>query len=96
MRRVASSRPTAGSTSTSTWASRRAATSRCTRRTRFSGISERVEDLSRDQIEYPNEDSWIRQLFEAELAKRGLRSEMPDGAYQDVNYQWSYEAVASG
>ena len=62
----------------------------------FSGISERVEDLSRDQIEYPNEDPWIRQLFEAELAKRDLRSEMPEGAYQDVSYQWSYEAVAGG
>jgi mannose-6-phosphate isomerase-like protein (cupin superfamily) len=58
---------------------------------RFSNMnSERVEDRVRDQIEYPDEDPWIRQTFEAELAKRGLTSLMPRQAYTDPNYEWSY------
>ena len=47
------------------------------------GYSERVEDLARDQIEYTDEDPWIRQTFEAELAKRGLQSAMPESIYHD-------------
>jgi len=54
------------------------------------GYSERVEDLARDQIEYPDEDPWIRQTFEAELAKRGLTSSMPEEAYVDPGYEWAY------
>ena len=42
------------------------------------------------QIEYPDEDPWIRQNFEKELAKRGLTSLMPDEIYKDRNYQWGY------
>ena len=34
------------------------------------------------------QDPWIRQKFEEELAKRGLTSLMPDGAYTDPDYQW--------
>jgi oxalate decarboxylase/phosphoglucose isomerase-like protein (cupin superfamily) len=41
-------------------------------------------------IEYPDEDPWIRQNFEAELAKRGLTSAMPAEAYTDRDYQWEY------
>ncbi len=52
--------------------------------------SERVQDPSRDQIEYPDEDPWIRQTFEKELAKRGLTSLMREEAYKDPNYQWDY------
>jgi hypothetical protein len=48
-----------------------------------------VEDLARDQIEYPDEDPWIRQTFEAELAKRGLASRMPGEAYRDRQHQWT-------
>ena len=58
---------------------------------RFSNInSERVEDRARDQIEYPQEDPWIRQTFEDELAKRNLTSLMPNQAYKDMNYEWDY------
>ncbi len=51
---------------------------------------ERVENVGRDQIEYPDEDPWIRQTFEKELAKRGLTSLMPEEAYKDRNYEWKY------
>ncbi|MEA2639629.1 MAG: hypothetical protein QOF51_1023 [Chloroflexota bacterium] len=54
------------------------------------GYSERVEDLARDQIEYPQEDPIVRQRFEAELAKRGLTSIMPEEAYRDPTYEWAY------
>ncbi|MFC2072964.1 cupin domain-containing protein [Chloroflexota bacterium] len=54
----------------------------------FWGHSEGVEDRDRDQIEYPDEDPWVRQTFEKELAKRGLTSIMPEDAYKDRNYQW--------
>ena len=57
----------------------------------FHGYSdERVQDVSRDQIEYSDEEPWIRQKFEEELAKRGLTSSMPDTAYQLRDYQWAY------
>ena len=46
------------------------------------GYSERVEDLARDQIEYTDEDPSIRETFAAELAKRGLKSEMPENLYR--------------
>jgi oxalate decarboxylase/phosphoglucose isomerase-like protein (cupin superfamily) len=55
----------------------------------FYGYSEKIEDRARDQIEYPDEDPWIRQYFESELAKRGLTSLMPEQAYQDRNYQFT-------
>ena len=55
----------------------------------FAG-TERVEDTSRDQIEYPDEEPFIRQKFEEELGKRGLTSLMIDDAYKDKNYQWKY------
>lgn len=61
----------------------------------FSGISERVEDRTRDQIEYPDEDSMIRTRFENELAKKGLTSLMPDQAYRDRDFEWSYGALSS-
>ena len=38
------------------------------------------------QIEYVDEDPGIRQLFEAELAKRGMASRMPPEVYTDPNY----------
>jgi hypothetical protein len=42
-------------------------------------------------IEYPDENPWIRQYFEAELAKRGLKSEMPPECYTDYDYKWDYD-----
>ena len=53
--------------------------------------SERIEDLARDQIEYPEEDAVVRQTFEAELAKRGLTTLMPEQAYQDPKFEWDYD-----
>ena len=41
-------------------------------------------------IEYPDEDPWIRQNFEQELARRGLTSEMPAECYTDYDYRWDY------
>lgn len=46
--------------------------------------------IAGNQIEYPDEESFIRERFESELARRGLRSLMPDEAYRDKDYEWSY------
>jgi mannose-6-phosphate isomerase-like protein (cupin superfamily) len=51
------------------------------------GIWERVRDPN-DQIEYPEEEPWIREKFEGELARRGISSLMPDVAYKDRDYTW--------
>ena len=53
------------------------------------GNSERVTD-ARDQIEYADEDPWVRELFAEELAKRHTTSLMPDQVYKDRSYQWRY------
>lgn len=53
--------------------------------------SERVEDRARDQIEYPSEESIIRETFESELAKRGLTSVMLKEAYEDPTFEWDYD-----
>ncbi len=53
---------------------------------------ERILDPALDQIEYPDEDPWIRQKFESELAKKGLESVMPEAAYRDRSYEWEYSA----
>jgi hypothetical protein len=56
----------------------------------LSGYSERVADRQRDQIEYTDQDPWIRQKFEAELAQRGQRSLIPDEAYTNRSFEWQY------
>ena len=55
---------------------------------------ERVGDLSNDQIEYADEEPWIREKFQEELAKRGLTSLMPEDAYTNRDYQWDYRLAA--
>ena len=55
----------------------------------FHGHAEKVEDRAKDQIEYPDEDPFIRKKFEEELAKRGVASVMPAEAYTNRNYAWS-------
>ncbi len=55
----------------------------------FHGYAEKVEDRAKDQIEYPDEDPYIRNKFEEELAKRKLTSLMPKEAYTDRDYEWS-------
>ena len=44
----------------------------------------------RGQIEYPDEETWIREKFNEELAKRGLTSRMPDAVYTDPAFRWDY------
>jgi len=56
----------------------------------FGGGRRGAEKAQEPDIEYPDEDPLIRQTFEAELAKRGVRSLMPDAAYRDRNFEWSY------
>ena len=53
------------------------------------GSGERIEDAAQDQIEYPDEDRFIRQKFEEELGKRGLKSRMPEEAYKNLDYVWT-------
>jgi mannose-6-phosphate isomerase-like protein (cupin superfamily) len=48
------------------------------------------ESLDARQIPYTEEDPWVRQKFEEELAKRGHTSLMPEEAYRDRNYKWKY------
>ena len=60
----------------------------------FTGTGELITDRERDQIEYPSEDPAVRAHFEEELAKRGMKSDMPDIAYQDPKWEWDYEGMA--
>jgi uncharacterized RmlC-like cupin family protein len=55
-----------------------------------SGNTERIQDPSLDQIEYPNEEPVIRDYFESQLAQRDLKSLMPEPAYKDPNFEWDY------
>ncbi|MGH7771183.1 MAG: cupin domain-containing protein, partial [Candidatus Binatia bacterium] len=55
----------------------------------FHGHAEKIEDRAKDQIEYPDEDPFIRKKFEEELAKRGVKSLMPSEAYTDRDFEWS-------
>jgi len=55
----------------------------------FHGHAEKLEDRAKDQIEYPDEDPFIRQKFEEELAKHGLKSLIPAEAYTNRDFEWS-------
>jgi mannose-6-phosphate isomerase-like protein (cupin superfamily) len=55
----------------------------------FHGYAEKVEDRAKDQIEYPDEDPFIRKKFEEELARRGVKSLMPAEAYVNRDFEWS-------
>jgi hypothetical protein len=55
----------------------------------FYGHAEKVEDRAKDQIEYTEEDPFIRKKFEDELAKKGLTSLVPDEAYRNKEFEWS-------
>jgi oxalate decarboxylase/phosphoglucose isomerase-like protein (cupin superfamily) len=59
----------------------------------FDGHAEKVEDRARDQIEYVDEDPGVRELFERELAKRGLTSVIPPEAYSQRDYQFTPVSV---
>ena len=53
----------------------------------FEGWAEEIQDRLRDQIEFIDEDPVVRQTFEAELAKRGMISEMPPEIYTDPDFK---------
>ena len=57
----------------------------------FLGHAEKVEDRAKDQIEYVNEDKWVREKFESELAKRGLTTLMPPQTYTDPDFEWNWK-----
>ena len=42
------------------------------------------------EIQYTEEEAWVRERFESELAERGLTSLMPPEIYTDPEYRWSY------
>jgi len=44
----------------------------------------------RHQIEYPYEEQWVREYFENELAKNELKTLMPNEAYEDPSYEFTY------
>ena len=50
------------------------------------------EDIATREIAYVDEDPWIRQHFEEELAKRGQSTLMPDEAYTDRSYSFKRRA----
>ena len=54
----------------------------------FRGHAEKIEDRAKDMIEYVDEDPWIREKFEGELAKGGLTTLMPPDAYTVKSYNW--------
>ena len=54
----------------------------------FRGHAEKIEDRAKDMIEYVDEDPWIRQKFEGELARGGLTTLMPPDAYTVKSYNW--------
>lgn len=55
----------------------------------FHGYAEKVEDRAKDQIEYTQEDPFVRQKFEEELAKRNTTTLMHEEAYTNPDYEWS-------
>jgi oxalate decarboxylase/phosphoglucose isomerase-like protein (cupin superfamily) len=56
----------------------------------FLGKGETPADRLARQIEYTDEDPWIRKKFAEELAKNGTPNAMPDQVYSDPNYEWPY------
>ena len=56
----------------------------------FRGKGETLQDRADRQIEYVDEDPWIRQKFEEELAVHGGKLLMPDEAYTDRSFEWDY------
>lgn len=54
----------------------------------FHGYAENLQDRARDQIEYPQEEPWVREMFEKELKARGLESLMPDEVYSNPDFKW--------
>jgi hypothetical protein len=47
-------------------------------------------------IDYSEEELWVRQRFEKELADRGMKTDMIEDAYHTYDYQWPYGEDMSG
>lgn len=43
-------------------------------------------DAKESNIEYADEDPWVRELFEEQLSKRGLKTAMPEECYTNPDY----------
>lgn len=54
------------------------------------GLGDTVDDFQRNEIQYWQEEPSIQGMFEDELAKRGLKSQMPPECYTDRDFdpQW--------
>jgi hypothetical protein len=52
-------------------------------------------DAKESNINYPDEEPWVREYFEEQLAKRGLKSDMPDEAFQDPDYVFKVASTSS-
>lgn len=48
------------------------------------------------QIDYSDEELWVRRRFEDELGKRDMVTDMPEHCYATPNYQWPYAEDMSG
>jgi gentisate 1,2-dioxygenase len=44
----------------------------------------------RHQIEYSDEDPWVRRKFEDELGRHGRKGQMPPEVYSNPDYKWDY------
>jgi hypothetical protein len=55
----------------------------------FHGHAEKVLDRAKDQIEYVDEEPAIRERFESELAKRGLKSRLDPKVYTERDFDWA-------
>ena len=55
---------------------------------------EQIENVQRDQIEYPDEAPLVRKTFEEALEKCGMKSLMVEEAYHDRGYKWAYQEEA--
>jgi hypothetical protein len=54
----------------------------------FHGYAANPEERAKDQIEYTQEEPWVREMFERELAAKGLQSLMPDDVYNNPGFKW--------
>ena len=52
---------------------------------RGGGGNERVEDRARDQIEYPDEDPFVRDYYKQRLAEEGVDVTMPDALWDGMS-----------
>jgi hypothetical protein len=59
----------------------------------FHGHAEKVLDRAKDQIEYVDEDPAIRERFESELDKRGLKSLIEPRLYTERDFDWAKFAL---